>query len=615
MLKPQANATRELVSLDGVWNFSLLPHPPSPEQWTAPLSNKLQIPVPASYNDILLDKAVHDHVDWVKYQRSVFVPRSWSASSLRYFIRCDAATHVGRVCVDETLVTEHVGGYTPFEADITSLVRPGAEFRLTIAVNNDLTNETIPPGSIEVLENGRRRQKYLHDFFNYAGLARSVWLVAVPARGVRDVTVLTGVLGVETADAVGIIDYHVETSGSDADETEVRVSVKDEDGNPVVHATGSTNKMRIANVRLWQPGSAYLYTLTVELIDRKTDILLDSYHLETGIRTVRVRNNQFLINGKPFYFTGFGKHEDTPVRGKGHDAAYMTHDFQLMDWMGANSFRTSHYPYAEEVMEFVNRHGIVVIDQTAAVGLNLGITSGLFGNKAPPTFSDDTINDKTREAHETAIRELIARDKNYACVVMWSIANEPGSAEDGAREYFEPLVSLTRDLDPTRPVCFTNFALAMAEEDRIADLFDVLCLNRYYGWYEHTGDLETADIALETNLRSWEAKYHKPIVMTEYGADAVSGLHTASEAPWSKEFQSQLIDLYHRVFDRVESVVGEHVWSFSDFQTSSHVFRVDGNKKGVFTRDRRPKMAVRALRQRWLGQWKRTPLHFKGRKI
>ena len=114
------------------------------------------------------------------------------------------------------------------------------------------------------------------------------------------------------------------------------------------------------------------------------------------MRTVEVRGAEFLINGTPFYFTGFGQHEDSAVRGKGHDNAYLVHDFQLMDWIGANSFRTSHYPYAEEVMEFADRHGIVVIDETAAVGLNLAIGGGIFGGQNQQTFSPETINDRTR---------------------------------------------------------------------------------------------------------------------------------------------------------------------------------------------------------------------------
>ena len=141
---------------------------------------------------------------------------------------------------------------------------------------------------------------------------------------------------------------------------------------------------------------------------------------------------RFLINGEPFYFTGFGKHEDSAVRGKGHDDAFMVHDFALMEWLGANSFRTSHYPYAEEVLEYADRHGIVVIDETAAVGLNMGLSSAASSAAVPfTTFSDETINAATQEVHRQAIRELIARDKNHPCVVMWSIANEPESGTPG----------------------------------------------------------------------------------------------------------------------------------------------------------------------------------------
>src|SRR5699024_3814580 len=121
-------------------------------------------------------------------------------------------------------------------------------------------------------------------------------------------------------------------------------------------------------------------------------------------------------NGKPFYFTGFGKHEDTPIRGKGHDDAYLVHDMEPFSWIGANSFRTSHYPYAEEVLEYADRHGIVVIDETAAVGLNFSVIGGFLGGPVVPTFGPDSINDETREAHAQALRELIARDKNHPSV-------------------------------------------------------------------------------------------------------------------------------------------------------------------------------------------------------
>jgi len=141
---------------------------------------------------------------------------------------------------------------------------------------------------------------------------------------------------------------------------------------------------------------------------------------------------------------------------------------------------------------------------------------------------------------------------------------------------------------------------ATPQLDVVSDLFDVLLLNRYYGWYVHTGDLVAAERLLEAELREW-AQRGKPIVMTEYGADTQIGLHSMTDEPWSEEFQVDLLTMYHRVFDRIEAVVGEHIWNFADFATRTGIMRVDGNKKGVFTRERRPKASAYALRQRWRG--------------
>ncbi|MES5824621.1 beta-glucuronidase [Streptomyces sp. RG80] len=586
MLKPLSTATRELANLDGLWDFAVGTaageHP-----WTGPLDTRLEAAVPASYNDLFTDSAIRDHVGWVWYQRLVRVPRGWSDE--RVMLRLDAATHEGRVYVDDTLVAEHVGGYTPFEADITEHVAAGQEFRLTIGVNNELTNLTIPPGTITVTEDGRRQQKYHHDFYNYAGLARSVWLHSVPRVHIEDITIVTG-LDSTTA----MVEYEIGTNAPAA----VRARVLDAAGTEVAAGEGASGTLSIEDVTPWRPGAAYLYHLVAEIVDGEA--VRDTYHQAFGVRTVEVQGTRFLINGEPFYFTGFGKHEDTPVRGKGHDDAYLVHDFQLMEWTGANSFRTTHYPYAEEMLDFADRHGIVVIDETAAVGLNLAVQGGLTGRPHPPTYSDDTLNDDTRAAHAQAIRELIGRDKNHPSVVMWCVANEPSTHEDGARDYFEPLVELTRKLDPTRPVCSTASLLTTHENDRIADLFDVVCLNRYYGWYIANGDLVTAEALMDSELRAWVEKLGKPILMTEYGADTLPGLHSVWDQPWTEEYQVAYLAAHHRAFDRCDAVVGEHVWNFADFQTSPGIHRVDGNRKGVFTRDRRPKAAAHALRARWI---------------
>jgi beta-glucuronidase len=582
MLSPRESRSREIVTLDGLWSFALDTEAEA-DPWMRELPTSRQVPVPASYNDVFVDPAIRDHVGVVWYQREVRIPAGWDGQ--RIVVRVDAATHHGTVYVDDELVVAHAGGYTPFEADITSRVRAGGSVRLTIAVDNRLSWETIPPGLVIPGADGRDKQIYRHDFFNYAGLARSVRLYSTPVEHIRDITVVTTLDGAGTAQ----VRYEVDADGDD-----VRVRLRDADGVEVASGRGAAGELAVAQPRLWQPGDGYLYSLEVSLGEEG-----DQYRLPVGIRTVAVRGQQFLINGEPFYFTGFGKHEDADIRGKGHDNAIMVRDFELLDWIGANSFRTSHYPYAEEWLDYADRHGIVVIGETAAVGLNINMAAGLLGGATQPTFSPETMGDATRAAHAEAIRELIARDKNHPSVVMWCIANEPASAEDGAREYFESLVELTRSADPTRPVTFANQGAARFDNDLIVDLFDVICLNRYFGWYENTGDLVAAEQALETELAGWAEHHDKPIIMTEYGVDTLSGLHSVALTPWTEEYQVAFLEMYHRVFDRIPAVVGEQIWNFADFQTTAGIFRVDGNKKGVFTRDRRPKSVAHVLRKRW----------------
>jgi beta-glucuronidase len=587
MLRPQDSPTRERKKLDGLWRFALDASGVGRGAgwWRGPLPDARDIPVPASYNDLFADAAVRDHVGDAWYQTTVRVPRGWTE---RVVLRFDAATHRAVVWVDDVEVVAHEGGYTPFEADVTAHVRPGEAVRITVVVDNRLTWQSIPPGVVTEGPTGAK-QTYFHDFFNYAGLHRSVWLYSTPTVHVDDITVVPGLEG--TTGAVG---YRVGTSGAGR----VRTVLLDAEGAEVAAADGADGVLTVLDVHPWRPGEGYLYDLRVELTDGEA--VVDSYTLPVGIRTVEVRGTQFLINGEQFRFTGFGKHEDLPVKGKGHDDAWLVHDVALMQWIGANSFRTAHYPYAEEVLEYADRHGIVVIDETPAVGQNMKLAAVALGANYT-TFSPETIDERSREAHAQAIRELVARDKNHPSVVLWSIANEPESDSDGAVEYFEPLFDLTRELDPTRPVGSANMMFAPHGRDRLQAFGDVVMLNRYYGWYAFTGDLAGAEAALEKELSAWAGE-GKPIVVTEYGADAMPGIRSVTPQPWSEEYQADFLAMYHRVFDRIDAIVGEHVWAFSDFATSAGISRVDGNRKGVFTRDRRPKAAAFVLRRRWRGE-------------
>jgi beta-glucuronidase len=547
------------------------------------------MPVPSSYNDVFPDPAMHDHVGDAWYETTVRVPASWAGE--RIVLRFGSATHRAVVWLNGVQVAKHEGGYTPFEADVTEVVELGAENRVSVVVNNVLTWQSLPPGYVEDTPDGPR-QRYFHDFFNYAGLHRPVWLYTTPRSHIEDVTVVT-----ELAGKTGTIRYQVEVAGPGT--LVVQVALKGTDGTEVARGAGSSGELVVEDVHPWRPGEGHLYELTVELRD-SAGVVVDSYSLPVGIRSVEVSGARFLVNGEPFYFKGFGKHEDSALRGKGHDDVFMVADFALMEWLGANSFRTSHYPYAEEVLDYADRHGVVVIDEAPAVGLNIGLGGGIFG-QGFTTFSDKTVNDATREAHRQALRELIARDRNHPSVVVWSIANEPESGTPESRAYFEPLVAEARRLDASRPVGFANVMLAPPDKDLITDLFDVIMLNRYYGWYTATGDLAAAERELEAELNAWATKYDKPIIITEYGADTVAGLHSVLATPWTEDYQVELLAMSHRVFDRVDAVVGEQVWAFADFATPPAVTRVDGNKKGVFTRERRPKAAAHALRRRWRG--------------
>jgi beta-glucuronidase len=587
MLKPQASATRELINLDGLWDFKVdFKDEGFAQNWSGKtLDTDLQAPVPASYNDIFADTKIREHVGWVWYQRTVRVPRGFNGE--RIFVRVDSATHEGIVFVNGTEVARHVGGYMPFSADISAHVSAAEEFVLTIAVNNVLTNETVPPGRVVTRDDGTKQQTYLHDFYNYAGLARSVYLFSVPSNSVEDVTVVTDFSGTK-----GQVAYEVVTTSN----AEIKTTLIDESQKVVATGTGSKSVLEIENVKLWQPGNSYLYVLKIEVVVDGS--VVDEYSLNVGVRTVKVEGNKFLVNGEPFYFTGFGMHEDHVVKGKGHDNSFMVNDFELLKWVGANSFRTSHYPYAEEVMDYADRQGILIIDETAAVGFNQSFSS-MFGGPKLPTYGPETANEKTQVNLLQAVRELIQRDKNHPSVVLWSITNESETGLPEAVDFFKPAIDLAHELDATRPVTYINVMTEPFGKCLIAPLVDVICLNRYWGWYEDHSDLPNAAIHLEAELKGWTEKYDVPFIITEYGADTLAGGHSIHNLPWSEEYQTNYLDMSHSVFDKFPAVVGEHVWNFADFQTKPGIFRVLGNKKGAFTRDRQPKAAAHTLRQRW----------------
>lgn len=588
MLYPILTETRNLIDLSGVWKFYL--DDGSQEiDVMKPLNTDEVMAVPGSFNDQGVFSKIRRHAGSVWYEREFSVPKM--LMNERLVLRFGSATHKAVVYVNGKKVVEHKGGFTPFEAEINEVIQPGKN-RLLVEVNNILDYTTLPVGNHTTTtdENGRTIHKVDEnfDFFNYAGLHRPVKIYSTPKTYIEDIVLTPSVSGTDATVAA-----KVDVKGSC---DKVTITVLDEDGREVASAVGTDTELAIQDVRLWQPMDAYLYTAHVEVSSNGE--VVDVYEEPFGVRTVEVKDGQFLINGEPFYFKGFGKHEDAFYNGRGLNETLNVMDLNLFKWIGANSFRTSHYPYSEEMMRLADRMGVVVIDETPAVGLYESFGFSLMDG-GDPKNTWEVMN--TTEAHEQVIRELIARDKNHACVVMWSIANEAATQQEGAYEYFKPLVELAKELDPQkRPTTLVNIMLALPEIDLAMELVDVISLNRYYGWYINTGDLAEGEKELRSELDRWMEKHPgKPILFTEYGADTVPGFHAVDDIPFTEEYQVRYYEMYHRVFDEYKLVIGEQVWNFADFETKVGIQRVQGNKKGIFTRAREPKMIAHALKERW----------------
>ena len=587
--------SRFVSDLSGSWDFKKFDDVLPAEEWAkAPLQDAMNMPVPSSYNDLTEDAKLRDYAGWVMYERDLAVPKV--LKNERVMLRFDAVTHEANIYLNGELIGSHKGGFLPFEIDVTDKLT-GGDDRLSVAVSNIIDYTTLPVGGkadmmgglmgtgpAEIDDNAPRRNNPNFDFFNYSGITRPVRLYTTPKEAYIEDIVLTS----EVNDKDAVINYAVKVSGSG----ECTVTVTDAEGKVVAEGEGLDGSLNVKDVQLWQPGEGYMYDVNVKFGD-------DEYTEPFGIRTVKVDGTQFLINGRPFYFKGYGKHEDTFPNGRGINLPMNTKDISIMKWQGANSFRTSHYPYSEEMMRLCDREGIVVIDETTAVGVNLEFGGGAnFQGQKVRTF-DKEHGVQTQEHHKDVIRDLISRDKNHACVVMWSIANEPDSYNEGAYDYFKPLYDLARELDPQdRPCTLISVQSAPPDKDVSAELSDVICLNRYYGWYFGAPDLEQSEQALRKEMDFWQ-KLGKPVVFTEYGADTVMGLHDTTPVMYTEEYQVNYYRMNNRVFDDYECVTGEQVWNFADFATSQSLLRVQGNKKGIFTRDRKPKLAAHYFKERW----------------
>lgn len=608
MLRPQQNATRSTLDLSGLWDFGIDPDDIGvADAWYSGIPQPRQVAVPGSWNEQFTDTDLYLGPGW--YYRTVDLPGSWRGGDV--LIHIGSANYAARVWVNGVEVGEHLGGHLPFGFDITERIDWGEPTRIAIRVENELRPDRVPPGNVSGAGNplgfGGNVPPTTFDFFPYSGIHRPVTLVGVPPVHLIDITVTTTLDGTD-----GIVLVQATISETDSDETSGptrgqvagTAELVTADRNlivemPFINGEGIAT-IHVPDVRPWSPADPHLYRLTVSLLG--DDAVTDTYHLDIGIRTVEVRGDEILLNGERVELRGFGKHEDAPATGRGLNLPQMVQDASLLRWLGANSYRTAHYPYAEEAMDLADRLGFLIIDEIPAVGLN---------------FADGEEAIRARlDQCKRQVTGLVQRDKNHPSVITWSVANEPipnnmgtltadedadvaaGEDPTGGLDFFEELVSHTRGLDDTRPVIIVG-VMGGSPASWLA-LSDYIAINRYWGWYVHGGRLDEARAALEEELDALYARHGKPVVITEFGADTIAGRHAVDPQLYSEEYQREVMRLYLDVAEARPWVAGLHVWNFADFRTAQGVMRPGGfNLKGVFTRDRQPKLAAHFLRERW----------------
>ena len=599
LLYPVTNDQRTDQKLDGLWQFKFDEAGEGEKSgWETGFHDGVSMPVPASFNDFFTDKASREYTGDFWYSRNFFVPSAAKGKAL--FLRFDAVTHRATIFVNGKEIRTHEGGFLPFAADISEAVKYGAENTVVVKGNNELSREALPAGDTITLRNGKKMVRPFFDFYNYSGLNRSVHLLSLPQERVLDYTTTFALAGNDAT-----VNYTVETNG----DAPVTVSLADADGQVVATAQGKQGALQVQNAHLWQVRNAYLYTLTIQLGD-DTQTPLDTYTDRIGIRTIKISGTDILVNDKPIYLKGFGRHEDSPFAGRAFDSNVEKKDFALMKWIGANSFRTSHYPYDEQVYKIADEEGFLLTDEVPAVGFKMAAAAFLGGLNQ--SFFKGPWLKKLHERHIDQIRDLIKRDKNHPSVLAWSLFNEPDTIDENAVPYFKQIFDESKDLDPQgRPRTFTLSEDDTIETSKVLDFPDFYMLNRYPGWYHFGGyQISDGEAGLRDEMDKWQkAGVKKPVVFTEFGADTEAGLHKLPSVMWTEEYQVEVLKMFSRVFDDYDFIKGEQVWNLADFQTVEGNMRVNGNKKGIFTRDRQPKAAAFFYHDRW----NKLPLDYKAK--
>lgn len=462
----------------------------------------------------------------------------------RTFFHVGAANYKSYVWVNGTRICEHEGGFTPYDCDATAALHVGGNFAV-IAVDSTRHQDDIPTLN--------------YDWLNYGGITRDVSLVTVPSQFIDDYDVhlkhdaafsavqadtLTGYVHVMDAAAGTPVTVRVPQAG-------VTTTVKtDIEGK-------ASFEIKAKSLELWSSDKPKLYK--VEL-SSGPDTLTD----DIGFRDIRIDGTHILLNGKAVFLQGANMHAEAPVRGgRANTDADVKNIFGMLHELNANFVRLCHYPHDERMERTADREGIMVWSE-------IPLWQRISFDK-PEVYAKATF----------VLNEMIRRDRNKASVILWSVSNETSRGDDRTR-FLTNLANEARRLDPTRPV--TSALLGpkangdrIVQDDPLMNALDVVGQNEYIGWYEGT--------AADADRKTWVFP-QKPIIFSEFGAEAKIGNHGGPLDRWTEEQQANVLQHQLAMIARVPQVRGMTPWVLMDFRSSTRNIPKlqDGyNRKGLFS--------------------------------
>ncbi len=489
------------------------------------------------------------------YEGTVWYKKSFDYSKkpdTRVFLYFGAANYQAHVYLNGEKLGEHTGGFTPFDFEITDRLRDKDNF-VVVKVDNTRRREALPTVNT--------------DWWNYGGLTRRVMLIEVPSVFVQDYFIQL------SKGSRNHVSGWVKVNGNQPNQTvHVRIPEAGVDQSFEAGPDGRAQVSFDADLELWSPENPKLYDV---VISTPTDTIHDSI----GFRTIEARGTDILLNGEPVFLRGVSIHEEAPFRS---GRAFSDADARtLLGWakdLGCNFVRLAHYPHNEHMTREADRMGLMV------------------WSEIPVYWTILWQNPGTLENAKNQLTEMIARDKNKASVVFWSMANETPRSDERLA-FLKQLTELARQLDPTRlltaatEVHYTD-THTLTIDDPLGQYLDILGCNEYLGWYD--GLPEKCDTV------QWKSAYDKPLVMSELGGGALYGYHGDPLTRWTEEFQENVYLHQIPMLKKISFLRGMTPWILMDFRSPRRPLpRIQDffNRKGLISNRGQKKKAFFVLQK------------------